>query len=136
GSTARTVVEGRSLHGTRRTVLESSDEDGHWTADGRAVPALEGCRDVDLEASALTNAFPVRRHRPPVGARFDAPAVYVRAVDLTVIRLEQSYARVPDDTAGHLQFDYAAPEFEYADRLTYDASGLVVDYPQLAVRAR
>jgi hypothetical protein len=68
-----------------------------------------------------------------VGARADAPAAYVRAADLTVERLDQTYERVADD-AGQQRFEYAAPVFDVNCRLVYDQSGLVIDYPGIALR--
>jgi hypothetical protein len=98
------------------------------------VPELAGCRDVDLEASAFTNALPVNRLRLELGARAEAPAAWVRAADLSVERLEQTYARVPDERPDGSQYAYEAPELEFTARLVYDRFGLVVDYPGIAVR--
>jgi hypothetical protein len=69
----------------------------------------------------------------PVGGRGAVPAAYVRAPDLRVERLEQTYARVADDSV-HQRYDYVAPAFGFECRLIYDESGLVLDYPGLAVR--
>ncbi|MFI0485686.1 putative glycolipid-binding domain-containing protein [Actinomadura sp. 9N215] len=107
--------------------------DGRWLVDDRHDPRLDGCVDVDLESSAMTNALPVHRLRLDVDETADAPAVYVRAADLTVDRLEQSYARLPD-TTGRQCYGYAAPAFDFTARLVYDESGFVLDYPGLAVR--
>jgi hypothetical protein len=131
-TTRRARISGRSASGLRSIVLEA-DGAGHWLVDGEAVPHLDGCLDVDLESSAMTNALPVHRLGLPVGGRATAPAAYVRAVDLAVERLEQSYARVPDESSNQ-RYDYSAPAFEYACRLVYDESGLVIDYPGIAVR--
>ena len=110
---------------------------GRWLVDGRPAPGLDGCADVDLEASACTNTVPVHRLRLAAGAQAAAPAAYVRAVDLAVERLDQTYRRAPDTAAGDEPvFDYAAPRFDVACRLAYDRSGLVVDYPGLAVRCQ
>jgi uncharacterized protein len=125
-------VVSRSTRGSFDTRLEA-DSAGHWEIDGRPAPALDGCVDVDLEASACTNALPVRRLALGVGESADAPAAYVRATDLRVERLEQRYRRLPDDV-GRLRFHYVAPAFAYRDVLVYDDFGLVVDYPRLAVR--
>jgi len=114
-------------------VLVEADGAGHWTVDGRPASHLDGCLDVDLESSALTNAFPVRPLRLSVGAEAEAPAAYVRAVDLTVERLEQRYVRVPDSD-GRPGYDYTAPAFDFAARLVYEADGLVRDYPGIAIR--
>jgi len=55
-------------------------------------------------------------------------------VGLAVERLEQTYARKPDDAARQ-RYDYAAPAFGFEARLVYDECGLVLDYPGIAVRA-
>jgi hypothetical protein len=123
----------RSLRAVRAIVLES-DGDGHWLIDGRSQPYLDGCPDVDLESSAVTNTFPVHRLTLEVGQSADAPAAYVRAVDLSVERLDQRYERLPDDASGH-RYAYKAPRFDADFVLPYDASGLVTDYPGLARRS-
>jgi hypothetical protein len=126
-------ISGRSVSGVRSVTIEA-DGAGRWLVDGKRAPALDGCLDVDLESSALTNALPVHRMGLGIGRRADAPAAYVRALDLTAGRLEQTYRRLPDD-GPHQSYDYAAPVFDFACRLVYDESGLVLDYPGIAVRA-
>ena len=133
GATRSAGIRGRSVAGFTSTLLEK-DGAGRWVVDGVPASHLDGCLDVDLESSALTNALPVRRTGLAPGARAAAPAAYVRAVGLGVERLEQTYLRVPDEAA-HQRYDYAAPAFDFACRLTYDESGLVLDYPGIAVRA-
>lgn len=120
--------------GRAREVVLEADGAGGWRVDGERAPALDGCLDVDLESSALTNAFPVHRLRLGVGQAADAPAAYVRALDLDVERLEQRYERLGDD-GGRQCFAYAAPRFDVFCRLRYDEFGLVLEYPGLAVRA-
>jgi hypothetical protein len=126
-------IRGRSGAGFCSVLLEA-DGNGHWLAGDKPAPYLDGCLDVDLEASALTNALPVRRMGLPVSGRAAAPAAYLRAVGLAVERLEQTYVRITDE-AGCQRYDYAAPAFDFAARLVYDKSGLVLDYPGIAVRA-
>jgi uncharacterized protein len=116
------------------TALVEADGTGHWLVDGEPAPHLDGCRDVDLEASAMTNALPVRRLGLPVAATAAAPAAYVRAVGLAVERLEQAYVRITDEATCQ-RYDYTAPAFGFGARLVYDQAGLVLDYPGIAVRA-
>lgn len=131
-TTRSAEVNGRSSSGSRSTVLEA-DGAGRWLVDGEIAPNLDGCLDVDLESSAMTNALPVHRLNLLVGGRASAPAAFVRALDLSVERLEQDYARTSDE--GPFQrYDYAAPSFEVECRLVYDTSGFVRTYPGLAVR--
>jgi hypothetical protein len=125
-------VVGRSEKGPSDVRIDA-DGLGSWTVNGAPRPDLEGCLDLDLESSSLTNALPVHRLGLQVGEAAEAPAVYMRAQDLSVERLEQHYHRVDDEGAGQ-RYDYAAPRFEYRERLAYDASGLILTYPGLAER--
>jgi hypothetical protein len=126
-------ITARTANGLRETFLES-DGAGHWLVDGNAVPYLDGCMDVDLESSAMTNALPVHRLNLQIGEAADAPAAYVRTLDLTAERLEQVYLRTADQDARQ-EYEYTAPAFGFTSRLRYDDSGLVADYPGIAVRA-
>lgn len=132
GATRTARISGRSAAGSRSAALEA-DGAGGWLVDGERAPRLAGCLDVDLESSAVTNALPVRRLGLAPTARAAAPAAYVRAASLAVDRLEQTYQRIPGQAAGQ-SYDYAAPAFDFRCRLTYDQSGLVLDYPGIAVR--
>jgi uncharacterized protein len=132
-ATRAATVRSLSESGTRSTVLGATGE-GQWTVDGNAAPHLDGCLDVDLEASAFTNALPVRRLGLAQGESSHAPAAYVRALDVSVERLEQSYVRAMDDCR-RPRFLYSAPAFGFACELVYDDSGLLLDYPGIAVRA-
>jgi hypothetical protein len=126
-------IRGRSALGEHEVRLES-DGTGKWRVDGNAMTNLTGCFDVDLEASACTNALPVRRLGLQVGQAADAPAAYVRARDLRVQRLEQRYTRL-SNTGNRSRYDYIAPSFDFRALLVYDEFGLVLDYPGIAVRA-
>jgi hypothetical protein len=77
--------------------------------------------------------LPVNRLGLDLGDQADAPAAYVRALDLRVERLEQQYIRLPDDS-DRSRYDYRAPRFDFACVLVYDEFGLVRDYPGIAVR--
>lgn len=125
-------VVGRSASGAHQVRLEG-DGVGGWQVNGGPAPELSGCLDVDLEASAFTNALPVHRLGLHVGQRAEAPAAYVRALDLGVQRLEQRYARLEDDR-GDSRYAYVAPAFDFTCVLVYDDAGLVLDYPGIAVR--
>jgi uncharacterized protein len=125
-------VRGRSETGAVSLALRTGGN-GRWEVDGAPAPLLEGCMDVDLEASAMTNALPVRRLALKRGERAGAPAAYVRAVGLGVERLEQVYARTDDD-GPRQRYDYAAPAFDFSCELVYDPTGLVLTYPGIAVR--
>ncbi len=121
-------VTSDTVQGSRSTVL-LGDGHGRWTIDGVAAPQLDGLLDVDLEASACTNTLPVHRLDLPHDSVVPAPAVYVRALDLSVTRLEQTYRR-----RGRRSFDYTSGDGAVRAVLEYDDAGLIVDYPGIATR--
>lgn len=126
-------IRERSEAGVRALVLEQTTP-GHWTVDGVPTRKLDGCLDVDLESCVLTAALPVHRLRLPVGRAESAPAARVGTPGLSVRRLDRAYTRVAGDTA-HQIIDYSAPAAGASVRLTYDACGLVLTHPTVAVRA-
>jgi uncharacterized protein len=126
----------------RRAEIESEGSDtlkvrtdgaGRWMIGGARRPKLDGCLDLDIEASVVTNMAPVRRLALRVGQSTEAPAVYVRTKSLKVERLEQSYARIPD-AAGRVVLDYASPRFSYRADLQFARDGLVAIYPDIGER--
>jgi hypothetical protein len=131
--TRRARVTGVSPSGAHELTVEA-DGVGGWRVNGGSAPHLGGCLDVDLESSAFTNALPVHTLGLDVGDEAEAPAAYVRALDLSVERLEQTYARLEDDE-GRQRYRYAAPAFDFEAELVYDEFGLVLDYPGIAARA-
>lgn len=130
--TRHAAVVVRSRAGERAVRLERAEE-ARWRVNGHPAPHLDGCLDVDLEASAFTNALPVRRLRLEVGEEADAPAAYVRALDLAVERLAQRYRRL-DAGPGVERYWYESPAFGFACELAYDPSGVILDYPGIGRR--
>jgi hypothetical protein len=126
-------IPGRSAAGPSRTLLEA-DGSGNWQINGALASHLAGCLDIDLESSAMTNALPVHRMKLDPGQQGAARAAYVRARGLAVGRLDQTYVRAPDQD-GRQHYDYVAPVFDFACRPVSDETGLVLDYPGIAVRA-
>jgi hypothetical protein len=131
--TRRAMISARSGTGPSSVIVIEGDGLGSWAVDGRPAPGMDGCLDVDLESSAMTNSLPMRRMSLAVGEAATAPAVYVRVQGLVVERLEQKYTRREDSGNGPT-FDYEAPAFDFASRIEYDASGLVISYPGIAER--
>jgi hypothetical protein len=125
-------IRGRGQEGDHDVRVET-DGSGRWQINGSTAPELDGCLDIDLESSACTNTIPVQRLRLEVGQSAEAPAVYVRALDLSVERLEQQYTRLPSDDT-HWRYYYRSPAFDLECTLRYDNGGFVVEYPGIASR--
>jgi hypothetical protein len=77
--------------------------------------------------TSCTNTLPIHSLSPPLGEMTEAPAAYVRALDLSVTRLDQTYRRLDD-----CRYDYTSEGGDFRTVLKYDAAALVVDYPGIA----
>ncbi|MWV60772.1 putative glycolipid-binding domain-containing protein [Rathayibacter sp. VKM Ac-2754] len=131
--TVAVQVVNLSVDGRGELIL-TRDSTGRWAANGEVRPDLDGCLDVDLESSAVTNTLPLHRLDLVEGVGVDVPAAFVRADDLRVERLEQRYT-LTEAGSGHLLFHYESSTFDFACDLRYDGSGLVIEYPGIANRA-
>jgi uncharacterized protein len=129
--TRRVVVTAVSAAGESRRVLEAVD--GRWTVDGAARPDLDGCVDVDIAATPLTNTFPIRRlTHLAVGQQVTSGVAWVDVPALGVTRVDQTYERLGHQD-GRDRWRYSDP-IHGAFVLTVDAEGLVVDYEGFARR--
>jgi uncharacterized protein len=102
------------------------------------LAALADALDVDLALSPLTNSMPVLRHdllrtKGPV----DLVMAWVSVPDLAVHRSPQRYSlvRALGDGVAVVRFESLAGDWFAAD-VTFDADGLVLDYPGIATRLR
>lgn len=123
----------RDQEGDRSVALERTPDNG-WLVNGVHDSALDGCFDVDLECSAVTNTLPV--HRLELSGVVSVPAAFVRVTGgFLVMRLEQTYgAPSSSDHEGLRTVPYTSATFDLATSLTYDESGLIVNYPGFARR--
>ena len=112
----------------------TADGEGRWfDASGAAVPALDGCVDVDITATPLTNTLPIRRLALKRGESADIKVAYVTIPELRVTPDEQRYTCLETDAAGgRYRFEQVGSGFTAV--LQVDADGLVEDYPGLFKR--
>jgi hypothetical protein len=117
------------------------DDAGKWTCqtegtgdlDGPppgCADDLDGALDCDLGLSPLTNSMPVLRHGLlHGGGRVDLIMAWVGVPHLQVIRHPQRYTHLDQ---GSVRYESAG----FAADLSFDADGLVNDYPGLARAVR
>ncbi len=114
-----------------RTMRLATDGQGHWTDDrGAALPALDGCLDIDIWPTPFTNSFPIRRVPLAVGERREFRMAWVDGTALTVRPQAQAYTRLDER---RYRFESLEGSGFTAD-LAVDGDGLVVDYPGLFKR--
>jgi uncharacterized protein len=129
--TRRVEASTVSAAGEARRVLEAVD--GRWTVDGASRPDLDGCVDVDVAATPLTNTFPIRRLAGlAVGEEVTSGVAWVDVPALGVTRVHQTYQRL-GDADGLALWRYHDP-LHGAFVLTVDEEGMVVDYEGFARR--
>ena len=100
--------------------------DGAWTLNGRSVPHLEGCVDLDLGFTPATNASQLRRLALPVGDAAQVPVAWLDVASGSLDLLEQRYERRAVEA-----YDYEAPRFGYAAQLEVESTGFPREYPGL-----
>jgi hypothetical protein len=119
----------------RTSLVLAPGGDGHWDANGQARPDLDGCIDLDINCTPLTNTLPIRRLDWSPGQARDLDIAYVSVPDLVVSRARQRYTllgRDAGDGLGPSVFRYESGSFR-AD-LPVDRHGLVLDYPGIWAR--
>jgi hypothetical protein len=105
-----------------------------WTVDGRARADLEGCIDIDIMASPITNTLPVRRLTWRTGEARQLKMAYIRVPDLEVMPLLQRYTRLDDSSASSAdpssqRFNYLAVASGFSANVDVDHLGFVLHYP-------
>lgn len=120
GATTRFEVTPR---GGRGLVLVG-DGRGRWRdGDGRPLPELDACLDVDLGASPLTNSLPIRRLGLAEGETRVVRVAHIAVPTLAVAAVTQRYTRL---AGGRWRYAGFPPGF--AAELSVDGDGLVTDY--------
>ncbi len=112
-----------------RAIRLYADGAGNWQDDkGQPIAALQGCIDVDIMLTPLTNTLPIRRLQLAPGASREISVVYIAAPDLSIRPFQQRYTRL-DDADGGQRYRYESLDSGFAAVLPIDDDGFVVDYP-------
>ncbi len=104
----------------------SADAARNWTMNGLEIPMVNGCIDLDLNFSPVTNLIPIRRMDLEIGQATEVKAAWLRFPEFTMVPLEQIYRRV-----GPAVYRYEAIGGSFTADLAINAAGMVVHYPNL-----
>lgn len=99
-------------------------DEGIWLLNETEVEAVEGCVDIDLNFSPITNLLPLRRLSLKDGESKSVTAAWLRFPSFELERLDQTYTRLDDNT-----IKYESRNGEFVRNLKVNADGLVSDYP-------
>lgn len=114
------TTTGRSLH------LES-DGQGTWCENGQTRPDLEGCTDIDIQATPLTNTLPIRRLRLERRQSAAIRVVYIRVPSLTAAQGHQRYTALEPGSL----YRFESLDSDFTADLPVDEDGFVLNYPGL-----
>jgi hypothetical protein len=102
------------------------DGQGKWTdGEGARVAVIDGCLDIDISVTPLTNTLPIRRLGLSVDERREMPVAFVRIPDLSTMPVVQSYKFLEATPTGG-RYLYQSSTFQ--SELSVDCNDLVVDY--------
>jgi len=119
----RLMVEQAPGSMTALHVMASGD--GRWVdADQNPIPVLDGCIDIDIQWTPLTNTLPIRRLELMDDREQDIRVAYVALPDLTIQPVSQWYTRVDDGTVR-----YRSETRSEGVAITVDDDGFVVEDP-------
>jgi hypothetical protein len=108
-----------------------SDGEGNWTtSDGRLLPELKGCIDVDISVTPFTNSLPIRRLGLAPMESTEVSVAYFEGTELQAWPEPQRYTCLEKGEWGGL-YRYLSLEGGFTAELPVDGVGLVLDYPGL-----
>ncbi len=108
------------------SITLKADGAGNWRDDkDQPLDALQGCIDVDIMVTPLTNTLPIRRLQLAPGESREISVVYIAAPDLSIRPFRQRYTRLDDGQ----HYRYESLESGFTAVLPVDDDGFVVDYP-------
>ena len=105
-----------------------ADGQGHWRhVDGRRIPELDGCIDIDIWPTPFTNSFPLWRTPMTINQRQEFRMAWISGPELTVEAKSQAYSRLGE----RLYLFESLDGSRFQAELPLDEGGLVLDYPDL-----
>lgn len=117
-----------------KSINIQSDGQGHWTTiTGIPISSLEGCIDIDISATPLTNTLPIRRLGINPGQSAELLVAYVSIPEMELTSDRQRYTCLESHAHGAL-YRYESLESDFSAVLPVDSDGLVIDYPGLFKR--
>lgn len=106
------------------------DGKGNWQDNhNQAIKELEGCVDIDFQATPSTNILPVRRLHAKAKQRRQIRVVYMTFPELHYYPVEQFYTKLNNE-----EWLFEQPEDNFSATIKVDENGFVTDYPGLFKR--
>ena len=121
-------INARHNNNTQLIRLEG-DGNGNWNHNGKKADLFNGCLDVDIPLTPLTNTLPISRLHLNQNETQEIKVIYCDLLEQQIKPVRQKYTRLSES---RYQYENVPNDFEAI--IQVDESGLVVDYPSLFVR--
>lgn len=97
-----------------------------WLFNGKDIPEVAGCLDLDQNFSPSTNLLPIRRLNLTVGQKMEVRAAWLRFPSFNLEPLVQVYRRIDETT-----YRYESNGGSFVTDLIVNEAGFVITYPNL-----
>jgi uncharacterized protein len=104
----------------------TADITRRWVVGGTECAEVQGCDDIDLSFSPVTNLLPIRRLRLDIGERAAVRAAWLAFPACNLEPLDQVYERI-----AALTYRYESGGGAFVATLQVNAAGFVTSYPGL-----
>ena len=107
----------------------SKNEKEEWSLNGKYQPEFDGCLDVDIPLTPLTNSLPINRLQFKQNQEEKIDVVYIDLLENEIRRVKQKYQRISNEI-----YKYENIPNDFEAEIKVDNLGFVIDYPQLFKR--
>jgi hypothetical protein len=117
-----------------QTVRLLRNDEGKWTNGmGKSYPEFEGCYEIDIQVSPISNTFPVRRLGLAVGQSELIQVVYITLPTLALSVQSQRYTRLEDNGTAP-RYCYESLSDGFSGEFETDSEGFVTEYTSIYSR--
>ena len=106
-----------------------SDGKGNWFINGKYIEKFNGCIDIDISLTPLTNTLPINRLNLSEKTNKQIQVLYVDILGQQTNPVHQKYTRI-----SHNEYKYENVPNDFESIISVDEMGLVVKYPELFKR--
>jgi len=117
------------LSDKKEVINYHSDGRGNWTKNGAPVNEFKGCIDIDISLTPFTNSLPINRLQWELNKPQQITVLFLDILSQEIMPTQQCYTKLSNTK---FKFENVPNDFEAI--ITVDASGMVVNYPDLFVR--
>lgn len=123
-------VQIKSLIGSSKNIILKSNLKGKWyNEQNQEIPEFEGCIDIDISITPLTNSLPINRLKNVLEQRTRITVLYFDIENWKFKKVEQFYTNI-----AHNLYKYEGVFRNYAANIPTDNFGFVTTYPKLFKR--